>query len=58
MVIYSLLLIVLMITRPQGLLGKTDLFKKWRLRFRGKRDGESGTKPASESAAEIGKGKV
>src|SRR5712672_3614088 len=41
MVIYSLLLIVLMITRPQGLLGKTDLFKKWRARLRGKRDGEN-----------------
>lgn len=33
MVIYSLLLIILMITRPQGLLGTTDLFKKWRSRF-------------------------
>lgn len=33
MVIYSLLLIVLMITRPQGLLGNTDVFKKWRLKF-------------------------
>jgi branched-chain amino acid transport system permease protein len=28
MVIYSLLLIVLMITRPQGLLGNTDVVKK------------------------------
>jgi len=35
MVIYSLLLIVLMITRPQGLLGKTSL-KGWRARRRGK----------------------
>src|SRR6476619_4775795 len=41
MVIYSLLLIILMITRPQGLLGKTDMFKKWRARLRGKRDGET-----------------
>jgi len=32
MVIYSLLLIVLMITRPQGLLGKTGAFKGWRAR--------------------------
>lgn len=35
MVIYSLLLIILMITRPQGLLGKTA-FKGWRARRRGK----------------------
>jgi len=34
MVIYSLLLIVLMITRPQGLLGNTDVFKKLGLRLR------------------------
>jgi branched-chain amino acid transport system permease protein len=33
MVIYSLLLIILMITRPQGLLGSTDVFKTWRARF-------------------------
>jgi branched-chain amino acid transport system permease protein len=32
MVIYSLLLIILMITRPQGLLGKTAAFKGWRAR--------------------------
>jgi len=32
MVIYSLLLIVLMITRPQGLLGTTKAFKGWRAR--------------------------
>ena len=30
MVIYSLLLIILMITRPQGLLGTTAAFKGWR----------------------------
>lgn len=34
MVIYSLLLIILMITRPQGLLGKTGAFKGWRARRR------------------------
>jgi branched-chain amino acid transport system permease protein len=34
MVIYSLLLIILMITRPQGLLGKTAAFKGWRSRRR------------------------
>ena len=32
MVIYSLLLIILMITRPQGLLGTTAAFKGWRKR--------------------------
>jgi branched-chain amino acid transport system permease protein len=32
MVIYSLLLIILMITRPQGLLGSTAAFKGWRAR--------------------------
>lgn len=36
MVIYSLLLIILMITRPQGLLGKTEAFKGWRGRRRAK----------------------
>lgn len=36
MVIYSLLLIILMITRPQGLLGSTAAFKGWRSRKRGK----------------------
>jgi branched-chain amino acid transport system permease protein len=36
MVIYSLLLIVLMITRPQGLLGKSAAFKRWRARRRAK----------------------
>ncbi len=34
MVIYSLLLIILMITRPQGLLGSTAAFKGWRGRKR------------------------
>ncbi len=36
MVIYSLLLIILMITRPQGLLGNTASFKGWRARLRAK----------------------
>ncbi len=36
MVIYSLLLIILMITRPQGLLGSTAAFKGWRGRKRAK----------------------
>ncbi|HEX5707571.1 MAG TPA: branched-chain amino acid ABC transporter permease [Pyrinomonadaceae bacterium] len=36
MVIYSLLLIILMITRPQGLLGSIDPFKGWRARRRQK----------------------
>jgi hypothetical protein len=36
MVIYSILLIVLMITRPQGLLGSTKPFKGWRARRRAK----------------------
>src|SRR6266576_258457 len=49
MVIYSLLLIVLMITRPQVLLGKTDVFKKWRRRFAGKRDAETGARPTNGS---------
>ncbi|MCA1633460.1 MAG: branched-chain amino acid ABC transporter permease [Acidobacteria bacterium] len=36
MVIYSLLLIILMITRPQGLLGNADPFKGWRARRQNK----------------------
>jgi len=58
MVIYSLLLIVLMITRPQGLLGNTDAFKKWRLRLRGKREGENAAKPSADSNAAIKKEEV
>ena len=50
MVIYSLLLIVLMITRPQGLLGTTDLFKTWRRRRRAKREGETEIMPATKNA--------
>jgi hypothetical protein len=57
MVIYSLLLIVLMITRPQGLLGKTDVFKKWRRRFAAKRDAETGTRPTNGSSPSTEKGK-
>jgi len=55
MVIYSLLLIVLMITRPQGLLGNTDPFKKWRKRWRGKREAEAA---AGESNAPGKEGKA
>jgi branched-chain amino acid transport system permease protein len=36
MIIYSLLLIILMITRPQGLLGGLNPFKGWRARRRAK----------------------
>src|SRR5690242_10405940 len=43
MVIYSLLLIVLMITRPQGLLGSSDAFKGLRKRLRRATEGPSGT---------------
>ena len=50
MVIYSLLLIILMITRPQGLLGTTDLFKKWRRRRRAK--SESSADPAESTRKE------
>jgi len=49
MVIYSLLLIILMITRPQGLLGNTDMFKRWRKRWRAKRDGETPVSPANRN---------
>ena len=51
MVIYSLLLIILMITRPQGLLGTTDLFKTWRRRRRAKREGETEVMPATKNTA-------
>jgi len=46
MVIYSLLLIILMITRPQGLLGSTAALKVWRGRKRGK------TKPSQTQPSE------
>jgi branched-chain amino acid transport system permease protein len=55
MVIYSLLLIVLMITRPQGLLGNTQAFRKWRLRLRGKREREDAAKQNADSSAAIKK---
>ena len=51
MVIYSLLLIILMITRPQGLLGTTDLFKTWRRRRRAKREAETEVTPATKDSA-------
>src|SRR5215213_9511581 len=47
MVIYSLLLIILMITRPQGLLGSTNAFKGFRKRLRRVTEGPSG--PASSA---------
>ena len=43
MVIYSLLLIVLMITRPQGLLGSTAAFKGWRKKYRRFTEGAGGS---------------
>ena len=43
MVIYSLLLIILMITRPQGLLGSSDVFKGFRRRLRRLTEGPGGT---------------
>jgi branched-chain amino acid transport system permease protein len=55
MVIYSLLLIVLMITRPQGLLGNTQAFKKWRLRLRGKREREDAAKQSADASAAVKK---
>jgi len=41
MVIYSLLLIILMITRPQGLLGNTNIIKRWGAKFRRNRSDET-----------------
>src|SRR5215207_5625056 len=43
MVIYSVLLIILMITRPQGLLGSTTAFKGFRRRVRRLTEGPGGT---------------
>src|SRR6185436_5543983 len=48
MVIYSLLLIILMITRPQGLLGSTAAFKGWR----GKKQPKSRKQAAAVQAAD------
>lgn len=47
MVIYSVLLIVLMITRPQGLLGSSAALKNWRKRFKGQ--AQSPTSPVAKS---------
>jgi branched-chain amino acid transport system permease protein len=55
MVIYSLLLIILMITRPQGLLGSTDAFKGLRKRIRRMTEGPSGTaSSATQSESSLG----
>jgi len=55
MVIYSLLLIVLMITRPQGLLGSTTAFKGLRKRMRRLTEGPSGTaSSATQSETSVG----
>ena len=47
MVIYSLLLIILMIVRPQGLLGSTAAFKNWRRRCK-----KANTRPAETKTPE------
>ena len=55
MVIYSLLLIILMITRPQGLLGSSDAFKGLRRRLRRATEGPSGTaSSATQSESSLG----
>ena len=55
MVIYSLLLIILMITRPQGLLGSTNAFKGLRKRLRRVTEGPSGTaSSATQSETSLG----
>jgi len=55
MVIYSLLLIILMITRPQGLLGSSDAFKGLRKRLRRATEGPSGTaSSATQSETTLG----
>lgn len=55
MVIYSLLLIILMITRPQGLLGSSDAFKGLRKRLRRATEGPSGTaSSATQSESSLG----
>ena len=55
MVIYSLLLIILMITRPQGLLGSTAAFSGIRKRLRRLTEGPSGTaSSATQSETSIG----
>ena len=58
MVIYSLLLIILMITRPQGLLGSSAAFKGLRRRLRRATEGPSGTaSSATQSESSLGGGK-
>ena len=56
MVIYSLLLIILMITRPQGLLGSSDAFKGFRRRLRRLTEGPSGTaaSPTQSETSSVG----
>ena len=55
MVIYSLLLIILMITRPQGLLGSSDAFKGLRKRLRRATEGPSDTaSSATQSESSLG----
>ena len=55
MVIYSLLLIVLMITRPQGLLGSSSALKNLRKRLRRVTEGPSGTaSSATQSETSLG----
>src|SRR6185503_16122571 len=55
MVIYSLLLIILMITRPQGLLGSTAAFSGLRKRIKRLTEGPSGTaSSATQSETSIG----
>src|ERR1044071_8234629 len=55
MVIYSLLLIILMITRPQGLLGSTAAFSGIRKRLKRLTEGPSGTaSSATQSETSIG----
>ena len=59
MVIYSLMLIILMITRPQGLLGSTAAFKGWRRRAKRVHEGASGTaSSASQSETTLGSEKT
>lgn len=52
MVIYSSLLIILMITRPQGLLGATDLFKGWRKKYR-RLTQRAGGSPVAPGTSEV-----
>lgn len=53
MIIYSLLLIILMITRPQGLLGGIDPFKGWRARRRAKSRTEAEEITAEDTRNEV-----